>query len=97
MHMRGTGIDSDVEIYSTKQSNEHQYMELKRGGGSVCVSPYRFLGNGSVNTFPWQQRNHGGVVFCAIRVVSKKNRRLVLRRTSYHYLAKIYHQLSLYS
>jgi hypothetical protein len=24
--MRGTGIDSDVEIYATKQSNEHQYM-----------------------------------------------------------------------
>jgi hypothetical protein len=29
--MRGTGIDSDVEIYATKQSNEHQYMELKGG------------------------------------------------------------------
>jgi hypothetical protein len=28
--MRGTGIDSDVEIYATKQSNEHQYTELKR-------------------------------------------------------------------
>jgi hypothetical protein len=24
--MRGTGIDSDVEIYATKQSNEHQYV-----------------------------------------------------------------------
>jgi hypothetical protein len=31
--MRGTGLDSDVEIYATKQSNEHQYMELKGGGG----------------------------------------------------------------
>jgi hypothetical protein len=31
--MRGTAIDSDVEIYATKQSNEYQYMELKRGGG----------------------------------------------------------------
>jgi hypothetical protein len=30
--MRGTGIVSDVEIYATKQSNEHQYMELKRCG-----------------------------------------------------------------
>jgi hypothetical protein len=30
--MRGTGIDSDVEIYATKQSNEHQYMELKGEG-----------------------------------------------------------------
>jgi hypothetical protein len=32
--MRGTAIDSDVEIYATKQSNEHQYMELK-GGGAI--------------------------------------------------------------
>jgi hypothetical protein len=31
--MRGTGIDSDVEIYAKKQSNEHQYMDLKGGGG----------------------------------------------------------------
>jgi hypothetical protein len=31
--MRGTGIDSVVEIYAMKQSNEHQYMELMRGGG----------------------------------------------------------------
>jgi hypothetical protein len=38
MQMRGTGIDSDVEIYATKQSNEHQYMELKRGGGG-----YRYM------------------------------------------------------
>jgi hypothetical protein len=30
--MRRTEIDSDVEIYATKQSNEHQYMELKSGG-----------------------------------------------------------------
>jgi uncharacterized protein YcgI (DUF1989 family) len=46
--MRGTGIDSDVEIYATKQSNEHQYMELKAGGtmdkvrnpsNSVCYTP----------------------------------------------------------
>jgi hypothetical protein len=30
--MRGTGIDSEVEIYATKQSNEHQYTDLKGGG-----------------------------------------------------------------
>jgi hypothetical protein len=30
--MRGTGIDSEVEIYATKQSNEHRYMELEKGG-----------------------------------------------------------------
>jgi hypothetical protein len=33
--MRGTGIDSDVEIYATKQSNEHQYMELKGDGWTM--------------------------------------------------------------
>jgi hypothetical protein len=36
--MRGTGIDSDVEIYATKQSNEHQYMELQ-GGGAIETVP----------------------------------------------------------
>jgi hypothetical protein len=30
--MRGTGIDSDIEIYATKQSNEHQHIELNGGG-----------------------------------------------------------------
>jgi hypothetical protein len=40
--MRGTGIDSDVEIYATKQSNEYQYMELKRVGyrNRIGVSPH---------------------------------------------------------
>jgi hypothetical protein len=36
--MRGTGLDSDVEIYATKQSNEHPYMELK-GGGAIDAEP----------------------------------------------------------
>jgi hypothetical protein len=31
--MRGTGIDSEVEIYAMKQSNEHRYIELKERGG----------------------------------------------------------------
>jgi hypothetical protein len=31
--MRGPGIDSEVEIYDMKQSNEHWYMELKKWGG----------------------------------------------------------------
>jgi hypothetical protein len=35
--MRGTGIDSEVEIYAMKQSNEHQYMELK--GGPIETEP----------------------------------------------------------
>jgi hypothetical protein len=30
--MCGTGMDSEVEIYAMKQSNEHWYMELKKGG-----------------------------------------------------------------
>jgi hypothetical protein len=36
--MRGTGIDSDVEICATKQSNEHPYMKLK-GGGAIETEP----------------------------------------------------------
>jgi hypothetical protein len=39
--MRGTGIDSDVEIYATKQSNEHQYLEFKRGGYRNRAYRYR--------------------------------------------------------
>jgi hypothetical protein len=38
--MRGTGIDSEVEIYAMKQSNEHRYMELKKeGGGAIETEP----------------------------------------------------------
>jgi hypothetical protein len=40
--MRGTGIDSDVEIYATKQSNEYQYMELKSETPVIlCVIHHR--------------------------------------------------------
>jgi hypothetical protein len=37
--MRGTGIDSEVEIFSMKQSNEHRYMELKKRGGAIETEP----------------------------------------------------------
>jgi hypothetical protein len=46
----------------------------------MCVPP-SLLGNNSVNTFPRQRRIVGGVVFYAVRVVSKQSRRLVLPRT----------------
>jgi hypothetical protein len=48
----------------------------------LCIS-LPLLGNGSVNTFSRQRRIVGGVVFCAVRVVSKESRRLVLTRTSF--------------
>jgi hypothetical protein len=38
-----------------------------------CI-PLSFLDNGSVNTFPRQRRIVGGVVFCAVHVVSKESR-----------------------
>jgi hypothetical protein len=42
--MCGTGIDSEVEIYAMKQSNEHRYMELKKeGGGGYINRAYRKL------------------------------------------------------
>jgi hypothetical protein len=45
------------------------------------VYPSSLLGNGSVNTFPRQGINVGGVVFYAVCVVSMKSRQLVLTRT----------------
>jgi hypothetical protein len=46
----------------------------------LCI-PLSLLGNGSVNTFPRQRRIVEGVVFYAVRVVSKERR----RNTSLHY------------
>jgi hypothetical protein len=37
----------------------------------------RYLGNNSVKTFPRQRRAVGGIVFYALRVVSKRSRRLL--------------------
>jgi hypothetical protein len=51
----------------------------------LCI-PLWFLGNNSVKTFPRQRRIFAGVVFCAVHVVSKDSRRLVLPRTSCLYL-----------
>jgi hypothetical protein len=47
----------------------------------MCIS-LSLLRNSSVKTSPRQRRIVGGVVFYAIRVVSKESRRLVLPRTS---------------
>jgi hypothetical protein len=47
----------------------------------VCI-PLSFVGNNSVETFPRQQRNFGGVVFQSVHVVSKECRRLVLPKIS---------------
>jgi hypothetical protein len=56
---------------------------------TLCVcNPLSLLGNGSVNTFPAATNTRNDtrivlrVVFYAVRVVSKENRRLVLLRTS---------------
>jgi hypothetical protein len=47
----------------------------------LCI-PSSLPGNGSVNTFPRQQRIVEGVVFYAVRVVSKESMRSVLPRIS---------------
>jgi hypothetical protein len=41
--MRGTGIDSDVEIYATKQSSEHQYMDTEADPVSETSCLFFFL------------------------------------------------------
>jgi hypothetical protein len=46
----------------------------------LCI-PLSLLGNNSVKTFP-RRRRIGGIVFCAVHVVSKESRRLVISRTS---------------
>jgi hypothetical protein len=50
---------------------------------SPFLYPLPLLGNGSVNTFPRQRGIVRGVVFYAVRVVSKESRRLVFPRTSF--------------
>jgi hypothetical protein len=47
----------------------------------LCI-PLSLLGNSSVKMFTWLRRIFGGVVFYAVRVVSKASRLLVLRKTS---------------
>jgi hypothetical protein len=51
----------------------------------LCI-PLSLLGNNSVKTFPRQRRVVEGVVFYAVRVVSKESRQLVIRRTFYLFL-----------
>jgi hypothetical protein len=48
--------------------------------GSVCI-PISLLGNSFVMMFPRRRRIVGGVVFYAVRVVSKESRRLVHPRS----------------
>jgi hypothetical protein len=38
----------------------------------VSVYPLSLLCNGLVNTFLWQQRTVGGIIFYVVRVISKK-------------------------
>jgi hypothetical protein len=58
---------------------------IKRESVGLPVFFLNGVANGSVNTFPRQRRIVGGVVFCAVRLVSKESRRLVLSRTSCWY------------
>jgi hypothetical protein len=54
---------------------------IKGESVGLCI-PLSLLGNGLVNTFPRQRRIVGGIVFYAVRVVSKEIRQSVLPRTS---------------
>jgi hypothetical protein len=48
----------------------------------VCLCIALSLLFNSVKTFPWEGRIVGGVVFYAVRVVTKEGRRLIVPRTS---------------
>jgi hypothetical protein len=59
----------------------------------LCV-PLSLLGNGSVKTFPRQRRLVAGVVFYAVRVVSKENKLLVLPRSFCFYFHMVSQAIS---
>jgi hypothetical protein len=82
-----------IPLFSTRQrlgkhvSATRNKRNNRRIVGRVCLwvclcTHLLLLGNSSVNTFPWQRRFVGGVVFYAVRVLSKESRRIVLPRTS---------------
>jgi hypothetical protein len=57
---------------------------LIKGESALCLCiPLSLLGNNSVKTFPRQQRIVGGIVFYAVRFVTKERRRAVLPRISF--------------
>jgi hypothetical protein len=49
---------------------------------SLSVYPQSLIENDAVSMFPRQRRIFGGVVFYAVRVVSKESRLSVIPRTS---------------
>jgi hypothetical protein len=55
---------------------------IKGESVDLYMHPLIVQDNGSVNTVPRQQRIVGGVVFYAVRIVSKESTQLVLPRTS---------------
>jgi hypothetical protein len=84
--MRGTGIDSEIEIYAMKQSNEYWYMELKQGGAietettasSICgVRPWLAIlnlievWNIRYNISHYSSCYKGKTSLCLVRFVAK--------------------------
>jgi hypothetical protein len=55
---------------------------IKGESVGVCIL-LSLWANNLVKMFPWQWRIVGGIVFCAVHVILKDSRRLVLPRTSY--------------
>jgi hypothetical protein len=53
---------------------------------SVSVSSLLLLGNGSVKTFPWQQKNFGCVVFCVVHVIWKDRKQFMFPRICVSFL-----------
>jgi hypothetical protein len=66
--------------YNNRCAGEGQQQFARLDWTGLCI-PLSLLGNSSANTSS-RQRRIVGVVFCAVRVVSKESRRLILPRTS---------------
>jgi hypothetical protein len=69
-------LDKHVPTRTNTRSNRRT---VRRVCLWVCQCiPLLLLGKNSINTFPRKQSFVGGVVFYAVRVISKESRRLVL-------------------
>jgi hypothetical protein len=80
-------ITTFLDSLSPKSLSLEEAVDLSRDRNEMNdVKQGYQINNGSVNTFPWQPRIAGGVLFYAVLVVSKESRLLVFPTTSCFYI-----------